>query len=212
MKARLTELVLRAVRLPVPTRPQVRVHLREVQRLPQARVNPNPRLTHHTAQLRPRAVHGLARPAVVDGAVPPDGPRPQQRLAPALDRKVHELEQHARVALARGRLAERVRRRPRELRRPHHRHLVQQRHRRCLGLVCDVRPVPRAEAVAWGRRQWGARGRQSRTRTEEAVARAETAPFALWGVLGLSGWDEQVALYTEHKAVRCRGVRNDAPK
>ena len=55
------------------------------------------------------------------------------------------------------------------------------------------------------------RGGQSRERTEEAVARAETAPFALWGVLGLSGWDEQVALYTEHKAVRCREVRNDAP-
>ena len=117
-----------------------------------------------------------------------DDVRPQQRLAVALDDKVHGRKHQVRVA---ARAAEPVARRRGELRGPHARHLLHQRERADLGDVRRVRPPPEPEA-----------------RAEQEVGVLERPPLAVCGLgrdLRGAGLEPRPAEQPEDEAKR-RGV------
>ena len=167
----------------------VSMHPLVLQCLTPTRLDGDLPLVRAAAKLKPRFAHDLLVPCVVEPAVLGDRPRPQERLAPALDDKVREQEQHAHVARTGDRLAERVRRGPCEVRRPHCGELAHERERRGLGLVQHVWAVARAEAEA-----------------EQDIALAHAAPLAVWLVrCGLFGRDHEPKVEAEDEAVYCVG-------
>ena len=133
----------------MPTRLQIRLHPPILRRAPPHRLHLDLHRALPPAQLLPRARHRALAPLVPQRPVLRDGPRPQQRLAPALDHEVREHEQHAHVPVAGLGLPERVARGSGELVVPHERQLVEEGPGDAFRDVQDVWAAPRAEALAW---------------------------------------------------------------
>ena len=101
-----------------------------------------------TAELDPRARGLVLAPGVVEGADAADDPRPEERLAGALDEEVRKDEHLVEVAVAGDGLAERVTGRGGDRVLPYERDLLQERVRDGLGLMLHVWAVSPAEAFA----------------------------------------------------------------